>query len=100
MNLYVKLTCDFCGDRLPWADTFAATSGENCPHCHKFNSYIHANCASCDERLPWADAAAPRRAANGHVETEQKSFALVILICAIAFMLFMGFMFYSLAQAQ
>jgi hypothetical protein len=65
-----------------------------------FNPYLHSNCSSCAIRLPWAEAAAPRRAASGQVEAEQKSFALLILVCALAFIIFMGVMFYSLAPSQ
>jgi hypothetical protein len=96
-NAYTKYTCEYCGDRLVWADTFAVASGEKCPECKAFNPYINSTCSSCGRRLPWANALAARHAASGKAEKEERSFAFTILWCAIAFVLFMGYMIYSMA---
>lgn len=100
LNLYTNLTCDLCGTRLDWADTFAATSGEKCPACEHFNPYLNSACSSCGKRLPWADAAAPSRLASGQAESEQKSLILTFVLCALAFVIFMGFIFSSLAPTR
>lgn len=97
LNAYTRSTCGFCGQRLLWADTFAATSGEKCPACQHFNPYLRTTCAACGLRLPWADAPAARRNAQGTAEPEQKSLALMIFICGVLFTLMMCYMFYSVA---
>jgi DNA-directed RNA polymerase subunit RPC12/RpoP len=96
-NAYSKYTCDTCGDRLPWADTFAATSGEKCPVCGVFNPYLNSACSSCAAPLPWAHAAAPQRAAKTcKVQGEQKSLALVAIAVGIAIVVACGFLITTL----
>lgn len=96
LNAYTRSTCNFCGERLLWADTFAATAGEECPICHHFNAYIRTVCESCNTVLPWAEAPAAKRFARGNVEAEQKPIVLVILFCSIAVIILFGFLIYSL----
>jgi len=95
-NAYSKFTCDRCGVRLPWADVGAASFDEPCPACGTPNVYLRSTCSSCQARLPWAEAAAPRRAASGQAEAEQKSMALVVVAICVAFVLTMGILLFSL----
>jgi hypothetical protein len=79
-----------------WADTFAVKAGEKCPHCQYFNTYLTANCEQCHLRLPWADAPAIKKITSGKAEAEQKSLAITIVLCSILFIIFCGWMIYSL----
>lgn len=96
LNVYTQSKCDQCGERLLWADTFAATAGENCPQCQQFNTYLTQYCEQCEARLPWADAPAAKKITSGKAETEQKSLAITVVLCGIIFILFCGWMIYSL----
>ena len=99
-NSYLKITCDFCGGRLVWANAGAATYGEKCPNCQQFNLYLKTNCQSCESRLPWADCAAAHRAAKGNAQKEQKSLAATITISLILAFLVICFIFYGVLPTK
>lgn len=85
-NPYTAISCSNCRQRLPWADTYAATSGEPCPKCGKFNCYLHETCDSCGTRLPWWDAFATRRHNSGEADREGISTSLMMVVFgALAF---------------
>ncbi len=92
-NAYTGYTCDFCGDRLLWADSFVATSGEACPHCQEFNAYDKSACARCERELPWSESPAARKARAGTAESEQKSLAVTVVFFAILFVVVCGILF-------
>jgi phage FluMu protein Com len=93
LNLYGKLTCDFCGDRLPWAAaTTAQNTGANCPHCHRFNPYCETACEGCGKRLPWADAVEILREARRDAAAEQRRTAVTLTVCIIVALFLMTMM--------
>jgi hypothetical protein len=57
-------------------------------------------CASCGKELPWAEAAATRHLISGKGEAEQKSLALIITLCAIGFILALGFVMHVSAPIK
>jgi len=100
LNVYTQSKCDVCGARLLWADTFAVTAGEKCPQCQHFNTYLISQCDQCQSRLPWADSPAAKRSASGKADAQQRSLVITILCCAILFIIFCGWMIYSLTVSR
>jgi phage FluMu protein Com len=88
-NVYSKISCDYCGKRLPWANVLAVDAGEKCPHCSAFNRYDEKCCGSCGELLPWSEATDFLRRARAKGDAEDKSLFVIITACGVVFWLMM-----------
>ena len=87
--MYRKISCDYCGKRLPWANVLAVDAGENCSNCNAFNRYDEKSCTACGEKLPWFEATDFLRRARQKSDSEEKYLFMVVTACGIIFWLMM-----------
>jgi hypothetical protein len=93
LNLWHKLTCDFCGERLPWADLATCDQhGARCPHCDRENLFCATACEGCGKRLPWADTLEMVRGLAVNAREEERKTAITISLCIIGSIVFMTLM--------
>jgi phage FluMu protein Com len=93
LNLWTKLTCDFCGERLAWAElNLALQESGKCPRCQRENLYSATACGGCGYRLPWADTMDMVRKLAEDALEEARLTSITISVCVIVTLLVMVLM--------